>query len=76
MITANKGEITIKGREFEAMADLSCVIKSVFDMFEKKAGRNTSEQLVRTAVELGFKNEQELDEALQALVALYLRQRP
>lgn len=69
MIKSSNGEVTIKGRTTEIASDLTMLIRGMLESFEKhEMEKEEAEMLVRKAVELGFKSENEIRKEVDKLM--------
>lgn len=69
MIKSSNGEVTIKGRTTEIATDLTMLIRGIIESFEKhEMEKEEAEMLVRKAVELAFKSENEISKEVDKLM--------
>ena len=60
MIKCDQGQIEINGDFAQINTELTVLIKSVYDSFEKRMGSDLAKEMIRNAYELAFLTEEEL----------------
>ena len=65
MIFAEDGHVKIKGNEIEVMADATCILFSIHQIFSDKFGKEIANEKIVEIGRLAFMTDEELREALK-----------
>ena len=65
MIFAETGHVTIKGNGIEVMADATCILRSIYQIFSDKYGKEIANEKIVEIGRLAFMTDEELREALE-----------
>lgn len=74
MIKTNEGKVELKGSQMELMADVGCIIHSLRDtLVENEVPREEAEEMLKKAVELGLKTDEEIEEDSKKKLGEFLK---
>ena len=65
MIFAENGHVTIKGNGIEVMADATCILHGIHQIFSDKYGKEIANEKIVEIGRLAFMTDEELREALE-----------
>ena len=68
MIKTKKGATRVNGSEHDIFADLTCIVKTIFEGFKKNMPEDEAKEKIRKAVELALMTNEEFEESFLALI--------
>ncbi|MBR5316005.1 MAG: hypothetical protein IKU44_04360 [Firmicutes bacterium] len=62
MIKCDKGVISVKGRPIECFAELSCIVRELYELVSDLVGEERAREDIMNAVEAGFRDIEDIKE--------------